>query len=491
MRGRCVEIVKLEGLHPAEEEITFDAERLLSALSKKGFEKVSIPLEVLRKLPFALREKDFSVWVVLAFAEDYWEITEVSSEPPEKVLGVAIDLGSTGIAFYVYDFLKNEVISEYSILNPQIEVGEDILTRLHFARKKEKLEYVRKITIDAINNELNKIGGKDVHFVSVCGNTVMSHFFAGLPVNHIFLEPRSPCTKSYGIRSASEYGLNTHPFAKVYVFPSVGPYFGGDIIAGLFYSEIHKMEDGFYFFIDVGTNAEVVFGNKDFLLACSGAAGPALEGGIFKCGCQAKPGAITEVKIDPNNESIKYKTYKDAPPVCICGSGVIELISELFKAGLLTSDGKLQAKFLKDRFKILNDELVFIVAFNEKSQPIYIKESEIKSFLRSKGAMYSILKLLCEKVGLSFEEVDKFFVAGTFGNHIKVDAAVTLGMLPKEALNKTVGLGNAAGKGALRFLKEPRLDEISHILRTITYIELNKEPRFMEIFAGARFIPIE
>jgi len=492
MRGRCVEVVFVDDLAPKTEDITFDEERLKAKLSLMGFNGVFFPLKVLRKLPKLLRENDFKVWLILLKTESGWEVVEASLNKPKKVLGVAVDLGSTGIAFYVYDYLKSQLVEKYSILNPQIEVGEDILTRLHFARKEKNLEYIRKITVEAINKELIKFGKDEVFYLSICGNTVMSHFLAGLPVDNIFMEPRSPVVKDYGIRKAEEYQLDAHPLARTYVFPSVGPYFGGDIIAGLFYSGIHRKEDGFYFFIDVGTNAEVVLGNRDFLLACSGAAGPALEGGIFECGCQAKPGAITTVRI--TKEELEYQTLNQEKPVCICGSGVIDLIAELFKAGLLSYEGKLLPNFMKERFKKLEDELVFIVAFKEETshgRDIYIKESEIKSFLRSKGAMHTILTLLCEKVGLSFEDIERFYIAGTFGNHIKVESAVTLGMLPKQALYKAEGLGNAAGEGALKFLIEPNLDEIKHILRNTTFIELNKEPRFMELFAGSRFIPVE
>jgi len=494
VRSRCVEVLQVKSSPPSEELITFDAQRLEEALKTQGYSSVFFPLKVLKRLPEELRKADFNVWCVLLKDENGWIVVEVSASPPKEVLGVAVDLGSTGIAFYVYDFLQSKLVKKYSILNPQVEVGEDILTRLHFARKKEKLDYINKLTIDCINKELAKFGSKNIYYVSVCGNTVMSHFFAGLPVNHIFMEPRSPVTQSYGIREAKEYGLDIHPFARTYMFPSIGPYFGGDIISGLFFSEIHRKEDGFYFFIDVGTNAEVVLGNRDFLIACSGAAGPALEGGIFECGCQAKPGAICTVKIDKEKKTLHYQTIANEKPVCICGSGVIELIAELFKAGLISNEGKLLPNFMQERFKKVEDELAFIVAFAEETlhgRDVYIKQGEIKSFLRSKGAMFTILTLLCEKVGISFEDIEKFFIAGTFGNHIKVDAAVTLGMLPKEALKKAQGLGNAAGEGALKFLLEPDLEEISSIIKNITYIELNKEPRFMEIFAGSRFIPVE
>ncbi len=496
MCGGClkeaISILELNVPKPVLGQWNFDSQNLLKALSRYiGETPVIVPIHVLKKLPYILRENDFRVWVILARKEREYEILEVFSEKPSRIIGCAIDLGSTTIAFYFYDFVKKELIKKYSIKNPQIEIGEDILTRLYYARKKERLEYVHKITIDAINQELSEFGD-EIYYISLCGNTVMSHFFTGLPVNYIFLEPYVPCTNWYDLFDAKELGLKTHSLAKVFVFPSAGTYFGGDIIAGLYFSEIHKKEDGFYFFIDVGTNAEVVLGNKDFLLVCSGAAGPALEGGILECGCQAKEGAIEKVFIDSKNKRFEYKTIANKPPIGICGSGIIQLMAQMFLNRLLSSEGKFQMEFFLERFKKINDELAFIVAFAEETatgKPVYIKEREIKNFLRSKGAMFTILTLLCEKIGISFKDITAFYIAGSFGNKIDVNSAVTLGMLPEEALDRTTGLGNAAGKGALRFLKDANFEEIRNILKNITYIELNREQRFMEIFTGAQFIP--
>ncbi len=487
----AIQVIFLDVPKPILGQWNFDSQILLKALNKHIKDPIKIPLYILKKLPYVLREKDFKVWVVLGKKEREYEILEIFSEKPSEILGVAIDLGSTTIAFYFYDFIKKEVLKKFSITNPQIEIGEDILTRLHFARKKEKLEYVNRITIDAINKKLKSVKDK-IYYITVCGNTVMSHFLTGLPVNYIFLEPYVPCTNWYDLLEAKELGLEAHLLAKVFIFPSAGTYFGGDIIAGLYFSEIYKKEDGFYFFIDVGTNAEVVLGNKDFLLVCSGAAGPALEGGILECGCQAKEGAIERVEIDILTKKIEYKTIGNKTPIGICGSGIIQLIAQMFINGLLSFEGKFQKESFPERFKKINDELAFIVAFPEETAMgnyIYIKEREVKNFLRSKGAMFTILTLLCEKIGITFKDINTFYVAGSFGNKIDVDSAVTLGMLPEEALSKTIGVGNAAGEGALKFLKKADFEEIRSILGNITYIELNREPKFMEIFTGAQFVP--
>ena len=496
MCSRClneaIQIFNLEIPKPIAGKANFDSQNLLHALDKYFSEPIEIPLYILKKLPFILREKDFKVWVVLGKKENGWEILEILSEIPKEILGIAIDLGSTTIAFYVYDFMKKRVVKKFSILNPQVEIGEDILTRLYFAKKRENLQYINKITIKVINKELDFIGSENIFYISICGNTAMSHFLAGLPVDYLFIEPYVPVTNWYNLYEAKDLNLKAHPLAKVFIFPSAGTFLGGDIIAGLYFTKIYKKEDGYYFYIDIGTNAEVILGNKDFLLACSGAAGPALEGGIFECGSQAKKGAIETVKIDLSKKVVKYQTIGNTPPTGICGSGIIDLIAELFINGLLFFNGKFVVKFFKERFKEINGELAFIVAFPEETatgKAIYIKESEIKSFLRSKGAMFTILYFLSKKTGIDFEDIKNFYIAGSFGNHIKVESAVILGMLPEVALEKTIGLGNAAGKGVLKFLEKADFFEIMSIIKKITYLELNIEQEFMEFFSGAQFIP--
>ncbi len=495
MCGGClkeaIQVLEIKAHRPELGKANFDSQNLLQALDKYQLGAIEVPLYILKKLPFVLREKDYRVWVILGKKERSWEILEISSYRPESVLGVAIDIGSTTIAFYIYDFIKKEVIKEFSILNPQIEIGEDILTRLHFAKKRENLEYINRLTIEAINREIGDIG-KKVFYFSICGNTVMTHFLVGLPVNYLFVEPYVPVTDWHNLYIAKELNLKAHPLAKVFVFPSAGTFLGGDIIAGLYFSEIYKKDDGYYFYIDVGTNAEVILGNKDFLLACSGAAGPALEGGIFECGSQAKKGAIETVKIDASKKIVEYKTIGNTSPTGICGSGIIDLVAELFMNGLISFNGKFLTSNFKERFTKVNDENAFILAFPEETatgKPIYIKESEIRSFLRSKGAMFSILYLLSKKTGLGLEEIKNFYIAGSFGNHINVESAVTLGMLPEVALDKSIGLGNSAGKGVLKFLKEANFSEIMEIIKKITYLELNVDQEFMEIFPGAQFIP--
>ena len=243
-------------------------------------------------------------------------------------------------------------------------------------------------------------------------------------------------------------------------------------------------------FIDVGTNAEIVLGNREFLLACAGAAGPALEGGVLSCGMQAGEGAIERVKI--KNRTIQFKVIGEKKPKGICGSGVIELLAELFLAGLVNRQGLFQPQKWPERFQEIKGERAFILVPPEESangKPLYITQGEIKNLIRSKGAMYTMLKVICESVGVSFEDLDRIFIAGSFGNYIDPESAITIGMLPDLPREKFVPVGNSAGQGTVKFLLEGSLEEVREILQQLTYLEMNVENRFMQLLTGALFLP--
>lgn len=488
---RAVQIYPIKPLPPQLGGSNFDTERVIAPLPEE-IKEVGLrwELSLLKRLPYLLREGE-EIYLLIIKEEKNYLIAEALTEKPKRILGCAIDLGSTTIAFYFYDFLSDKVIKELSIYNPQIEIGEDILTRLHFAKKPENLNYLKEITVGAINRVLEEIGAQDIYFISLCGNTAMTHFLLSLPINYLIVEPYVPVLRWIPLFTARDLGLKAHASARVFIFPLAGTYFGGDLIAGLYEMELHQREE-ISIYLDVGTNAEVVIGNKDFLLACAGAAGPALEGGIFACGVQAKPGAIEKFFIDPKKERILYQTIGNKRPIGFCGSAVIQLMAELFLYEYITPEGKINLEKASPLLLNLDGERAIQLVSPQDSdtgKPIYLKEGEIKSFLRSKGAMFTILQLLTEKVGITFKEVYKFYVAGSFGNHIDVSSAVILGMLPEEALDKSEGVGNGAGKGALKFLKEANYQEVERISQGITYIELNVEGRFMELLTGALYIP--
>ncbi|QJA06872.1 DUF4445 domain-containing protein [Thermosulfurimonas marina] len=469
-----------------------DERRLREALSEVLGEAPEIPLSVLKKLPETLRAGDFQVATVVGKREQSWEVLEVWPRKGPEPLGLAIDLGSTGVVLYLVDLSRKEVLAKRSFRNPQIPYGEDILTRLHFASKPEGLEELRRITLEGLSEEIRKLLGPEVSrvfYYALCGNTTMTHFLLGLPTRWLYREPYIPAANWLDVLKAREVGLPGHPEALIFLFPSGGSYFGGDLLAGLYYVELLRKE-GLALFVDVGTNAEVVLGNRDFLLACAGAAGPALEGGILSCGMQAAPGAIERVRWEEGK--FVYQTIGGEKPRGICGSGAIDLLAALFLSGLLSPEGVFRPEKAPEHFREIKGELAFILADEKETahgKPLYLTQGEVKNLIRSKGAMFTILRVICENLGVTFDDIEEIFIAGSFGNHIDPESAVTIGMLPDLPRERFRPVGNAAGKGAVKFLLEGGFQELREILRRLTYLEMNVENRFMQLLTGALFLP--
>lgn len=506
--GECSPIVVLEPFElekPSLNDNTADWDRLIRYLTKKGFEPFTyhgIPVERIKRIRESLRKGNFSGKAVLSYVVSSWDLMDVidgSSEDEDKApLGAAIDLGTTRIAFYLIDMVRCKILYETSISNPQIPIGEDILTRINYASTPERLKELQILLIDAFNGLIEtvskKLGvnAKRIYAMTVAGNTTMTHFFLGLDPSHICREPYIPVANTFPLFRASELDLKIHPEAIVYVFPNVGSYFGGDAVAGILSSGIHRQES-VSAFVDVGTNAEVVLGNRDWLIACAGAAGPALEGGVVERGTMAAPGAIDRVRINPETLELSYHTIGDQKPIGICGSGLIDLIAEMFQAGLLTIQGKINTKIETPRIVQTPDGTGFIVAFSHETadgRDLIVSDIDIGILLKSKAAMYTILNIIARKVGLDIHDVERFYIAGTFGNHIDPGMAIRIGMLPDMPVEKFVPLGNTSGKGASMLLLNRNLfRDIDEICSKITYVELNVNVELIHEFRGALFLP--
>ena len=476
--------------------------RLREALEERfqGDEShVVIPLEPLRELSSLVFSGVLDLDTLVVVQDAGLRVARVGPRGGiEGNLGVAVDLGSTTIVLYLMDLTTGEELARRQYENPQRRHGEDILARILHAAKREGLLELQKEALDTINKGIEDlvtlVGRKseDIYFASIAGNTTMVHFLLALDPSHICKEPYLPVANRFDLLEARELGLNIHPLGSIYIFPNVGSYFGGDLLAGILASGMHRREE-ISMLIDVGTNAEVVLGNSMWMVACAGAAGPALEGGILTCGMRATQGAIERVRIDPERLEITYKTIGDVPPKGLCGSGIIDLMAEMFVAGLVDPTGKLVPERWPGRVKEIGGEMAFIVATSQETatgSPIFITQSDIKNLIRSKGAMYTILNVVIESVGIGFEDIDKFYVAGAFGNYIDPGRAITIGMLPDVPIERFVGLGNAAGLGAKALLLDRgAMKEIDEITKRITYLEMNVRGDFMSKLTGALFLP--
>ena len=372
------------------------------------------------------------------------------------------------------------------------------MTRVHFAGQADGLAQIHDLLIAALNGSINSIchecglNPENIYFLSVAGNTVMTHLFMGLSPNWIIREPYIPVVNRPGLIAAPDLGVATNPQARVLIFPNAGSYFGGDLIAGILFSGLYRGPDT-ALLVDVGTNAEVVLGNRDWLVACAGAAGPALEGGASRIGMLAGPGVIDHIERGPDEKRFRCHTIDGSPPRGICGSGLIELAALLFATGMIDSRGRFVPENCGEELKELNGAPYFVIVpanLSATSADLGISQTDLDSLIRSKAAMYSILETITASVGISLGDIATFYVAGTFGSIIKPEAAVTIGMLPDLPLSRFVSLGNSSiGRATMALTAGGSLEEIDAIRDRITYLELNVNQEFMTRFSAARFLP--
>ncbi len=485
---------------PSIGDNTADIDRLARGLAARfGIPVPRVSLENINRFSRTLWESEFEVLAQVAFFEEGPEIIHLGpKEEPAQSYGFALDLGSTTMTFYFLDLARGETATVVTAANPQARFGDDILTRLHFAGDVQGLGELRRVTVDAVNRAVETTTGElgwDPSLLmaaAIAGNTTMTHFFLGLDTFHLIREPYIPAANRVGPLRARDLGLMMNPFGLVYVFPNVGSYFGGDLLAGILHSGIYE-RDELAIMIDVGTNAEVVLGNSEWLLACAGAAGPALEGGVVAVGMTAGPGAVERVRIHRETGEPDIEVMGKEKPVGVCGSGLIDLVAELFLTGVLTVQGKLDRSFPTKRIVETEDGAGYLLVSKEQTghgKDIVVTNTDINILLKSKAAMYTILNVMVAKVGIGFDDVEKFFVAGTFGNHIDPNMAVSIGMIPDISKEKFVALGNAAGLGACRVLFDrAQMSKVDEIARKITYVELNVDQELMNTFRAATFLP--
>jgi uncharacterized 2Fe-2S/4Fe-4S cluster protein (DUF4445 family) len=492
-------LIDLDLTAPTPGDNTADADRVIKKIREQlKTDAVKIGFNALQKLPFVLRRHNYQVKCVVFQDCGTWEVISVLGKNQEKkLMGIAIDLGTTRVVMRLIDLETHETKGELSLDNPQIQIGPDVLTRIHYSEKEDGLEKIRLLLVKGMNGAIKSlvqscgVSNEDVYIAAVSGNTVMTHLFLGIYPGNIIREPYIPVTNTPGVISACQLGIDIYRYGKLFVFPNIGSYFGGDLISGLLYSGMHKSEN-VSILVDVGTNAEVVLGNRDWLIGCAGAAGPALEGGVSGIGMMAGEGVIDRVRVDEKTGELSFTTIAGGKPIGICGSGFIDLAAALFLTGALDIRGRLvpdNGKHVKEIDGM--NHYVIVPAENSGTRgDLLLSQASVDSLIRSKAAMYTILDTISLTVGISLQEPETFYVAGTFGSFIDPVSAITIGMLPDIPLAKYKTLGNSSLEGATLFLKDRNLGgEIDQIRNKITYLELNVDQGFMNRFSGAKFIP--
>ncbi|MCE5333640.1 MAG: ASKHA domain-containing protein [Desulfobacteraceae bacterium] len=494
-----VQSLTVELVRPSLEDNAGDMDRLVRALSRPEAPPVTIHPSRMIEFCEKIRTSGFRCRTILGFTGMSCEILDilpVSSEDP--VLGFAVDLGTSSLVFRLIDIGKRAIVREIAVRNPQIQYGEDILSRILFARSAQGRKILRTMLVDACSRamrdclDLTGLRAENVYALSCAGNTAMTHFFWGVDASNICREPYIPAANNFPVGRAVDLGFDLFPNALLYTFPNVGSYVGGDIVSGILAAGVHRSGSP-RMLIDVGTNAEVVLGNAEWLIACAGAAGPALEGGVVARGMQAVAGAIDRVRIDRRTLQPEWRVIGGGKPAGICGSGLIDLIAEMFSAGIVTVQGKFDRSIRNPRLRSTPDGLAYVFALageTPEGEELAISEIDLGVFLKSKAAMYTILSIIVGKVGLRFEDLEEISVAGTFGNRIDPEMAVRIGMIPDLPREIYRGIGNSSLLGAAMLLMDRTLlDEVNRVRNRITYIELNVDAALMSEFRGALFLP--
>jgi uncharacterized 2Fe-2S/4Fe-4S cluster protein (DUF4445 family) len=504
--GACIPLykkVRLEITEPSLSDTEDDLGRLVRAIRKEtGVEHLRPNLDVLRTLPQILRQAGWKVTVSLAEGKGYQSIEIAGVEPGhdhKKYYGLAVDIGTTTVVAHLVDLETGMTAGVKGTYNRQAVFGDDVISRIIYANEyRDGLRELQKAVVGTINDLIEelvreqRIKPTDIRVVVCAGNTTMTHLFLGLDPTYIRLEPYTPAANNMPAVRAYRAGLKIYPQAWVQCIPGIASYVGGDITAGVLVTGMAFSEE-LTLFIDIGTNGEMVLGNKEWLISCACSAGPAFEGGGIRHGMRAMRGAIEHVKIAPGGSEVKYATVSDAAPVGICGSGLIDSIAGLYKAGIIDRSGNFISSGGTPRVRDSEEGKEFVLAWAGESgrlADITISEAEVKNLIRSKAAVYAGIRSMLLMVGLPLEAIERVVIAGGFGRYINIRDAINIGLLPDLPLEKYTYVGNSSVKGArMALLSRQAREDIEDIAKKMTYLELSVGNTFMEEFVSALFIP--
>ncbi|MDA8122970.1 MAG: ASKHA domain-containing protein [Deltaproteobacteria bacterium] len=412
-------------------------------------------------------------------------------------LGVALDLGTSTLAGALIDLRDGTVLARASSDNPQMVFGEDLISRIVFGEESpDGFTLLRRLLRQGVDKvisgliESSPVAGEIVE-VTAAGNTVISHILYGLSPAPLRRPPHRPVLKEYPAKSGKELGIASAPSARWRIFPSIGGFVGGDIVAGILASGMHR-EEAVSLLFDVGTNGEVALGNREFRIACSSSAGPAFEGGEVACGMRACAGAIDSVRIDRETLAAGWTVIGGGKPAGVCGSGILDLCAELFRAGLVDRAGRFVPR-AGAPFRDTGRGKAYLVARADESAAgaeIVLAAPDLKSVLRTKAALCAAADALLAAVGLYRADVERVFIAGGFGNFLDLRSALTLGLFPPFPLRKFIPLGNASLAGAIGALRNrKRWEEAAALAPATSHHDLSSDPDFMEFYQRALFIP--
>ncbi len=494
----CLDVAMDE---PSLEDTMPDNERLTWAIqSLTGAEQVKIPFCVMKKLASTLRAHNFHVCVKGIQEDTTFRCMEISGPEDTALVGCAIDIGTTTVTMVLTDLTTGKLLAKGSSGNGQIRYGADVINRIiqqgKDGGKKKLQDAIIQETLNPIILSLCKTAGLSPSAIlrlSIGANTTMNHLFLGVDAEPVRMEPYIPSFFAWEGLKAGDLNLPACPEAAVVIAPNIGSYVGGDITAGTLASGIWD-RDEMSLFIDLGTNGEIVFGNRDFLMSCACSAGPAFEGGDISCGMRATDGAIEAAVLDKDTmePTLTVIGEKGQKIVGICGSGIIDIISELYRCSIINAKGL----FVREGRRVKRDQHGmgrYVLAFENESETgreVSINEVDIDNFIRAKGAIYSAIDILLQSVDMTPECIDRVYVAGGIGSGINMRNAVNIGMFPDVELEKFRYIGNSSLTGAYALaVSDMAIEKCAEVAANMTYLELSTYPGYMDSFVAACFIP--
>ena len=495
-----LDVIQLEMDEPSLDSTTPDNTRFEWAIqAATGVDKCVIPYYVLKKMPVVLRENKFKVKCVVSKNERRTFVYDIVGMDEELVVcGLADDIGTTTVSALIVNMVDGKILAKGSAGNGQIRYGADVINRIIESSKENGLEKLQKAIIEETINPMianmcraANISSDRIYRMSVAANTTMNHLFTGVCAEPIRMEPYIPAFFKTNSIFAKDLSININPEAHIIISPNIGSYVGGDITSGVLVNTMWN-DPEFSLFIDLGTNGEIVFGNSDFLMGCACSAGPAFEGGDISCGMRATDGAIEACTIDEETMVPTLTVVGDCKPIGLCGSGIIDMISELYRCNIISPKGQ----FIREGERIRRDEYgmgSYVIAYKEDAgsvKDIEITEVDIDNFIRAKGAIFSAINLMLESLDLDPSVLEKVYVAGGIGSGINMQNAINIGMFPKLDLEKYHYIGNSSLSGAYTMLLSTQAEQkVYELGDSITYMELSTNPKYMDEFVAACFIP--
>ena len=506
-----VEKLCLELSKPDLHDNRADVGRLIQGLAdQRNRHRIVTGLTVLRKIRRALREKDFLVTVTMELPVNDKSKSHLLNIQPgcwdRRNFGMAFDIGTTTIYGVLIDLNNGKVLAENSCYNPQMSYGEDVISRIIYAEKPKGLAMMHELVIEAMNGIINRmlktatpqaisshgaITRDEINSITIAGNTTMTHLLLQLEPDNIRRAPYVPVSTFFPPLHSTDIGLQLPRNCMALMYPSISSYVGGDIVAGVMGSGMYRTKL-LTLFIDVGTNAEIVIGNRDWLACAACSAGPAFEGGGITHGMRAVEGAISDFSINPETLEPMNVTEGEKAPIGICGSGLLIIVATLFENGILNQSGKFNP-IDHPRIREGRSGWEYVLAWQDEcaaDHDIVINEVDIENFIRAKGAIFAGITTLLEQVGLEVHDLEQVILAGGFGSYIDLDSAMSVGLLPELSPDKILYVGNGSLMGAwMSALSNHIRKDVVEVVRKMTSFELSEIPNFKDQYVASLFLP--